>query len=98
MDTVGKPHLFQVFLQCLEVGTFFVACVLGVDGFEGAAYGQVPFAVLVEEYVASLQGGFGEVVDEFFLLERELFKARYLVAEYFEVGKLLDRVVERFGV
>ena len=98
VDTVGKPHLFQVFFQCLEVGTFFVACVLGVDGFEGAAYGQVPFAVLVEEYVASLQGGFGEVVDEFFLLERELFKARYLVAEYFEVGKLLDRVVERFGV
>ena len=97
VNTVGKPYLFQVFLQCLEIGTLFVACVLGVDGFERAAYGEVPFAVLVEEYVASLQSGFGEVVDKLFLPEGEGFKSRYPVAEYFEVGKLLDRVVEILG-
>ena len=98
MDSVGKPYLFQIFFECFEVATFFIAFILRVYGFERAAYGQIPFSVLIEKNVPSLQGSFGEIINEFFLSEGKTFESRYPIPKYFQVGKLFYRVTEIFGL
>lgn len=94
MYAVGKFHLLQIFLECLEVGRFAVAGVVGIYRFEDLAYCQVVAAVLIPQYVAACYGCFGEEVYEFFLLQRQVFEVGHLVAQDFYVGKAVDYVVE----
>ena len=91
---VAEPHLLHVLLERLEIGAVAVAVVGGVDVFERAAQGQVRGAVLVPEDVAAPEGCFGEVVDERLLVDAEAVEIGHLVAEHFDVGEAVGRVVE----
>ncbi len=94
MDAVAEPHLLNVLLESLEVGAFAVAVVCGVDVFKRMAKGQVGRAVLIPKYVASPKGCFREIVDEGFLIHAQAVEIGHLIAQHFDVGESVGRVVE----
>ena len=85
MNSVGEPHFFEVFLQRFPFGRRTVTVVILINHLQRAAHGKVVFEILVEHDVAAALGGFGQVVDQLFLPERQLGKARHLVAENFNI-------------
>ena len=94
VDAVAEPHLLQVQLQALEVGTRAVAGVAGVDLFQHLAHVQVVLAILVEKDVAALQGGLLKVINQLFLFQGQLVEPRHLVTKNLDVGKAVNVIVE----
>ena len=94
MDTVGKPYLLQICLQGAELLVGAVALVSRIHSLEHTAQGQVVAVILVPEYVAAPLGGLGQIVHEPLLVERQVFKVGYAVAQYLDVGKAVDGIVE----
>ena len=94
VDSVAKPHLLQIFLEGLEVRRIAVPLVVGEDILQKFADLKVVSAVLVPDDVASGLGGLRQVVDHFFLVERETVELGHFVAEHLDVGKPVDMVVE----
>ena len=94
MDTVAEPHLLQVKLETFEVNIITITAIVLVNLLECLAHGEVILTVLVGEDVAALQSGFGEEIDQFLLVERQLVKAGHLVTEHLDVGKAVDSIVK----
>ena len=69
MNTIGKPHLLQIFLQTLEVLGVLVSLVAGIDFFESGADCKIVFTVLVKQNVATLECSLGEVIHKLLLLK-----------------------------
>ena len=80
MDAVGEPHALQVDLHCLEIGRSLVARIAGIDRLKHLSDDKVVLAVLVEEDVTTLQGGFREVIYQFLLVESQSLEPGYAVA------------------
>ena len=96
VNTVGEPHLFEVFFEFFEIFAVAVPGVTLFDGFEGAADAQIVTAVLVEQNVPTTEGCLIQVVDQFFLIERKGVEIGHLVAQHFDVIKTIDHPFERF--
>ena len=68
VDTVGKPHLFEVLLKCQPLGTLALALVVVIYTLQSSTNCKVVFKILVEHNIATAECCLGEVVDELFLL------------------------------
>ena len=71
VNTIGKPYAFEVFLEVEEFLACLVALVLGVEGFECATDTQVVATVLIVKDITTMQGCFGEVINEGLLLQTQ---------------------------
>ena len=94
VDARGEPKATQVGLEGFKLLAFLLHLIGGVDGLEHVAEAQVVASVLVEEDVAAQECGLLKVINEGFLLERELLKALHLVAQHLNVVKLDVGVAE----
>ena len=63
VDTVGKPYLFEIALEVLEVIAVAVTVIVGVDSLEHTADRKIVLVVLIPENVAAPDSGLGQIVD-----------------------------------
>ena len=70
VDTVGKPYSFQILFQSLKSFGLAVDGTVGINRLQRFAYLQIVLAKLVKCNVSSTQGGFRQIVYQFFLFER----------------------------
>ena len=71
VNTVGKPYAFEIFLEVEELLACLIALVLGVEGFECATDAQVVATILIVKDITTVQGCFGEVINEGLLLQTQ---------------------------
>ena len=99
VDTVGKPHLFQILNHLLPLLVVGVALVVGIDAFEGAADSKVVLEVLVEHNVAATLSGLAQIVNHQLLLQRQSVKFGNLIANHLHVIEAVDNPLEiAFGL
>ncbi len=96
---VGEPHLFEILLQCLEVGRIAVVGVV-VYSLQRVSYDQIVFEILVEKDVASALGGLRQIVYKLLLSERQTLESGNLVADDLDVVEAVDdpRLFRGFGL
>ena len=82
MNTIGEPYPFEVHFHIFEVGSRLVSLIIGVNGFEYPADSQVIFSVLIKQDVASFQRSLSQVINQFFLFQRQGFEFGNLVPQY----------------
>ena len=90
VDAVGEPHFLEVLLERLPLGRRAVAAEVFVDDLQRPAHRQVRRTVLVVEDVAAALGRLGQVIDEFLLLQREVFESGDFVADHLDVVEAID--------
>ena len=96
VDTVSKPQTLRVLDQFQEVLVFAVAGVRADNRRQQLANTQVMLVILVVDDVAPGEGRLRQVIGQLFLVERQIAKARYLVAQYLDIGEASNADVERF--
>ena len=77
---VGEPEALEIDLESGEILAVPVALEGGVDILHDPTYAEVVLSVLVEQDVTSPERRFLQVINEGFLLERELVETLDLVA------------------
>ena len=89
IDAVGEPHPFQVDGHRKEVLALAITRKMQVHVLQQLTYRQVVFAKLIGGDVPTGQRGFGQIIDIFLLLQRQLFKAIQAVSQHLQVGEAL---------
>ena len=92
MDAVGEKNALCVPFKSGPIRRGTVGFRVFQNSFEGLADSEVPFAVLVKNDVAPGQSCLRKIVDQRFLLERELVPARHLVPQNLEVANVSSTV------
>ena len=94
MDAVAEKHAFGVDQEVLPLLALAFAFVVLEDVLEDMADFQIVFEILVPGNVAARLGSFRKVIDVGFLLEAQFVPARHLVAQYLDVSKFVDGILE----
>ena len=97
VDPVGKPHPFGIDHKLFPLGIVAVALVAFDNGVEGSADGQVVLVVLVCDDIPAAEGGFAQVIDQFFLVQGKFLESRDLIAHDPKVRELVDLPLEFLG-
>ncbi len=95
---VAEPYLLEVGFEGFEVVGVARSVVGCVHGLEHAADVEVGGVVLVPEDVAAPEGCLGEIVHQDFLVEGQVLEFGNFVAEYFDVGEVVDHIIEVVGL
>ena len=94
MDTAAEEHALDICQQLSELLGGPVTFVAFHNVLEDFADCQVFFAVLVPVDVPAVLRCFAQMIDVFFLLERQLFPSRNPVTHNFHVCKFIDEILE----
>ena len=94
VNAVAEEHPFCIGLELSEFSAVAVAFVVFQNILQCVAYRQVPFAVLVPDNVPSIFRRFAQMVDVFFLSEREFFPSRDFISHNLEVCKFIYKIVK----
>ena len=68
---VGKPYLFEICFKRLVIVRIAVAVIVAVNVFEQVAEREIVSVVLIPQYIASGECGFGQMINEHFLAKRQ---------------------------
>ena len=96
VQTIGKPDLLEIFFESYKFGVVLVPFIVGIYSLDSLSDYQIVFAVLVPQNITTIESGFGEIVDVFFLLKRQIVETGHFVAKHLNVGEVIDMVVEIF--
>ena len=96
VQTIGKPDLLEIFFESYKFGVVFVPFIVGIYSLDSLSDYQIVFSVLVPQNITTIESGFGEIVDVFFLLKRQIVETGHFVAKHLNVGEVIDMVVEIF--
>ena len=96
MDAVAEEYAFCINYKVLILSAFLIAIVRIQNSLEGLADCEVVLEILVGEDVAAAFGSFAKIIDVFFLLQRQIFPIRDLITHHFQVGELVDEILELF--
>ena len=89
IDAIGEPHPFQVYGHRKEVLALAVARKVQVQVLQQLANRQVVFAKLIGGDVPTGQCGFGQIIDIFLLLQRQLLETIQAVSQHLQVSEAL---------
>ena len=85
VNTIGKPHLLQILLHRLKLGTLLVALIRGINRLQSATNRKVVLKVLVEQNIATTLCRLGQIVDQQLFVKRKVLESRHFVADYFGI-------------
>ena len=82
MNAIGEPYPFEVHFHIFKVGSRFVTLIMGVNSFEHPTDSQVILSILIKQDVTSFQGSLSQIINQFFLFQRQSLEFRDLVPQY----------------
>src|SRR5690606_30145406 len=94
VDTVGEPYTLGIHHEGLELCAAAVAREVFDHLLQHAANTQVMTVVLVPHDVAAAHAGLGQIPEQRFFLQAELFKAWYAIAKNTNVSETIGFIDE----
>ena len=83
VDPIGEPDTLEINREIFKIITTPVTFKIGINGFQRFPNQKIVFAILIIGDIPSRQCSLAEVVDQFFLLQRQILKAGTLYRNIF---------------